>query len=183
CGPRGSVSPARPGRERHAMPADNDLCFGAGAAAPCRRVFAVRRLAAENSRLRLRSPFTARRREDLPADRHGHDGWPGRVRCARLIRAATAQALHHAAHRRAFGRRLVEQPLMQNVLADLVLESEAATALALRLARAYEADAPDAETALARLVTPAVKYWVCKRAPQVTAEAMEVIGGNGYVEE
>ena len=63
------------------------------------------------------------------------------------------------------------------------LESEAATALALRLARAFEAGAPDAETALARLVTPAVKYWVCKRAPQVTAEAMEVIGGNGYVEE
>src|SRR5437773_8525222 len=72
---------------------------------------------------------------------------------------------------------------MQNVLADLVLESEAATALALRLARAYEANASDAETALARLVTPALKYWVCKRAPQVTAEAMEVLGGNGYVEE
>ena len=102
---------------------------------------------------------------------------------AGLIRAATAQALHHAAHRHAFGRRLVEQPLMQNVLADLVLENEAATALALRLARAYEANASDAETALARLVTPALKYWVCKRAPQVTAEAMEVIGGNGYVEE
>jgi putative acyl-CoA dehydrogenase len=102
---------------------------------------------------------------------------------AGLTRAAAAQALHHAAHRRAFGKRLVEQPLMQNVLADLALESEAATALALRLARAFEADAPEAETALARLVTPAVKYWVCKRAPQVTAEAMEVIGGNGYVEE
>jgi len=102
---------------------------------------------------------------------------------AGLIRAATAQALHHASHRRAFGKRLVEQPLMQNVLADMALESEAASALALRLARAFEAGAPESERALARLVTPAVKYWVCKRAPQVTAEAMEVLGGNGYVEE
>jgi putative acyl-CoA dehydrogenase len=102
---------------------------------------------------------------------------------AGLIRAATAQALHHAGHRRAFGRRLIEQPLMRNVLADLALESEAAGALALRLARAFEAGAAESETAFARLVTPAVKYWVCKRAPFVTAEAMEVLGGNGYVEE
>jgi putative acyl-CoA dehydrogenase len=102
---------------------------------------------------------------------------------AGLVRAATARALHHASHRRAFGKRLVEQPLMRNVLADLALESEAASALALRLARAFESGAPESERALARLVTPAVKYWVCKRAPQVTAEAMEVLGGNGYVEE
>jgi putative acyl-CoA dehydrogenase len=102
---------------------------------------------------------------------------------AGLIRGAVAQAVHHATYRRAFGRALIEQPLMQSVLADLVLESEAATALALRLARAFEADAPDSETALARLATPAVKYWVCKRAPAVVAEALEVLGGNGYVEE
>ncbi len=102
---------------------------------------------------------------------------------AGIIRGAVAQALHHAAYRRAFGKPLVEQPLMQNVLADLVLESEAATALALRLARAFEADAPEREAAFARLATPAVKYWLCKRAPAVVAEAMEVLGGNGYVEE
>ncbi len=102
---------------------------------------------------------------------------------AGLVRGAAAQALHHAAHRSAFGRRLVEQPLMQNVLADLIIEAEASTALALRLARAFEAGAPESEAALARLATPAVKYWVCKRAPTVVAEAMEVLGGNGYVEE
>ena len=72
---------------------------------------------------------------------------------------------------------------MRNVLADLVLEDEAATALALRLARAFEADADTAEATLARLATPALKYWICKRAPAVVAEAMEVLGGNGYVEE
>ena len=102
---------------------------------------------------------------------------------AGLIRAAAAQALHHASHRRAFGKRLVEQPLMQNVLADLALESEAATTLALRLARAFDADTDSADAALARLATPALKYWICKRAPAVVAEAMEVLGGNGYVEE
>ncbi len=102
---------------------------------------------------------------------------------AGLIRAAVAQALHHAAHRSAFGKRLVEQPLMRNVLADLALESEAATTLALRLARAFDADTDTADAALARLATPALKYWICKRAPTVVAEAMEVLGGNGYVEE
>jgi putative acyl-CoA dehydrogenase len=102
---------------------------------------------------------------------------------AGLMRGALAQALHHASYRRAFGRPLAEQPLMQNVLADLVLESEAATALVLRLARAFEADAPEHERAFARLATPAVKYWVCKRAPTLLAEALEVFGGNGYVEE
>ncbi|HZI84461.1 MAG TPA: isovaleryl-CoA dehydrogenase [Casimicrobiaceae bacterium] len=102
---------------------------------------------------------------------------------AGIVRGATARALHHAAYRRAFGKLLVDQPLMRNVLADLVLEAEASTALALRLARAFEADAPESEKALARLATPAIKFWVCKRAPTVLAEAMEVLGGNGYVED
>jgi putative acyl-CoA dehydrogenase len=102
---------------------------------------------------------------------------------AGLVRAAVAQAVHHATHRRAFGKRLVEQPLMQNVLADLIVEAEASTALALRLARAFEAGASEDERAFARLATAAIKYWVCKRAPAVVADAMEVLGGNGYVEE
>jgi len=100
-----------------------------------------------------------------------------------LLRQAVAQAIHHARHRSAFGRRLVEQPLMQNVLADLALESEAATALMLRLARAFEAPEGSAERAFARIATAAGKYWVCKRTPQAIAEAMECLGGNGYVEE
>ena len=102
---------------------------------------------------------------------------------AGLMRQAVAQALHHARHRAAFGRKLVEQPLMQNVLADLALEAEAATALMLRLARAFEAPAGSAERAFARIATAAAKYWVCKRTPQAIAEAMECLGGNGYVEE
>ncbi|HZH26787.1 MAG TPA: isovaleryl-CoA dehydrogenase [Azospirillaceae bacterium] len=102
---------------------------------------------------------------------------------AGLMRRAVAEAIHHAAHRTAFQRRLVDQPLMTNVLADLALESEAATALVLRLARAYDRQTDSAETALRRLLTPAVKYWVCKRGPMLGAEAMEVMGGNGYVEE
>jgi putative acyl-CoA dehydrogenase len=102
---------------------------------------------------------------------------------AGLMRQAVAQALHHAQHRAAFGCRLVEQPLMQNVLADLALEAEAATALMLRLARAFEAPAGSAERAFARIATAAAKYWVCKRTPQLIAEAMECLGGNGYVEE
>jgi putative acyl-CoA dehydrogenase len=100
-----------------------------------------------------------------------------------LMRGAVTQALHHAAHRSAFGKRLAEQPLMQNVLADLAVETEAAIVLTLRLARTFEADAGEDERALARVATPALKYWLCKRAPAVVAEAMEVLGGNGYVEE
>ncbi|MGB5131123.1 MAG: acyl-CoA dehydrogenase family protein, partial [Steroidobacteraceae bacterium] len=101
---------------------------------------------------------------------------------AALMRQALAQAVHHAQHRSAFGRRLVEHALMKNVLADLALESEAATALVLRLARAY--DSEDArELALRRLLTPAAKFWICKRAAAFSQEAMEVLGGNGYVEE
>ena len=102
---------------------------------------------------------------------------------AGMMRAATARAIHHARHRIAFGRTLAAQPLMIEVLADIALESEAATALALRLARAFDAPEGHAERALARLVTPAAKYWICKRGPVLAAEAMEVLGGNGYVEE
>jgi putative acyl-CoA dehydrogenase len=103
---------------------------------------------------------------------------------AGLMRQATLQALHHAAHRRAFGKRLVEQPLMRNVLADLVLESEAATALALRVARAVDARPRDpAEAALARIATALGKYWICKRAPVLVNEAQECLGGAGYVED
>ena len=100
-----------------------------------------------------------------------------------LMRQAVAQAGHHAAHRSAFQKRLIDKPLMTNVLADLTIESEAATALVLRLARAYDAQDDPAETAFRRLLTPAAKYWICKRGPTLGAEAMEVLGGNGYVEE
>jgi putative acyl-CoA dehydrogenase len=99
------------------------------------------------------------------------------------MRAALVQALHHARHRTAFGRRLVEHALMQNVLADLAVESEAATTGMLRLARAYDAGAPAAEGHFARLATAVVKYWVCKRHPPFVAEALECLGGAGYVEE
>src|SRR3954466_3615491 len=98
---------------------------------------------------------------------------------AATVRAALTQAIHHARHRRAFGALLVDQPLMQNVLADLAVESEAATALAIRLAAALDAG----ESAFLRLAGAAAKFWVCKRTPGVVAEAMEVLGGNGYVEE
>src|SRR5690606_35469857 len=94
------------------------------------------------------------------------------------------QAVHHARHRHAFGKRLVQQPLMQNVLADLALESEAALALAMRVARAVDAGPRDpAEAALARIGTAIGKYWVCKRAPSVVNEAQECLGGGGYVED
>ncbi len=101
---------------------------------------------------------------------------------AGIMRAALARALHHAGQRIAFGKLLADQPLMQNVLADIALETEGATALAMRLARAFESTTDTAEHALARLVTPAAKFWVCKRGPTLAAEAMEVLGGNGYVE-
>ncbi|HVS86397.1 MAG TPA: isovaleryl-CoA dehydrogenase [Gaiellaceae bacterium] len=101
------------------------------------------------------------------------------------MRQAVEQATHHAAHRRAFGRLLAEQPLMANVLADLCLESEAATVTALRLARAYDARArgDEREAAFARIATAVAKFWVCKRGPGHAAEALECLGGNGYVEE
>ncbi|WP_141732177.1 isovaleryl-CoA dehydrogenase [Oligoflexus tunisiensis] len=102
---------------------------------------------------------------------------------AGLMRQGLSQALHHAGYRQAFGRTLMQQPLMQNVLADLALESEAATALAMRLARAFDRQNDEAETIVRRLLTPAAKFWVCKRGPEFTAEAMEVLGGNGYCED
>ncbi|MEU8579631.1 acyl-CoA dehydrogenase family protein [Streptomyces abikoensis] len=101
------------------------------------------------------------------------------------MRAGLREALHHTAHRRAFGAELIDQPLMRNVLADLAVESEAATTLALRLAAALDrSEAGDArEGALRRLALAAGKYWVCKRGSAHAAEALECLGGNGYVEE
>jgi putative acyl-CoA dehydrogenase len=101
---------------------------------------------------------------------------------AGLMRQAVAQAVHHCTHREAFGGRLVDKPLMRNVLADLAVESEAATTLALRLAAAYD-DGGEQERALLRIAVPAAKYWVTKRCTPVTVEASECLGGNGYVEE
>ncbi|MBX3602514.1 MAG: isovaleryl-CoA dehydrogenase [Rubrivivax sp.] len=98
-------------------------------------------------------------------------------------RAAAAQALHHCGLRSAFGRRLVEQPLMGNVLADLALESEASLVLAMRVARALDRRADAHEDALVRLLTAVGKYWICKRAPAHAAEAMECIGGSGVMED
>src|SRR5258705_6887264 len=106
------------------------------------------------------------------------------VACAGMMRAALNQALHHTVHRQAFGRRLIEQPLMQNVLADLALETEAAALLVFRLSRAFDrAEGDERERLLMRLMTPIAKYWLCKRLPPLAAEAMECLGGNGYVEE
>jgi putative acyl-CoA dehydrogenase len=106
------------------------------------------------------------------------------VGIAGMMRAALNQAIHHASHRSAFGKRLVEQPLMANVLADLALETEAATLLAFRLAASFDAARTDAtEAALQRALTPVAKYWLCKRMAAVASEAMECWGGNGYVEE
>jgi putative acyl-CoA dehydrogenase len=101
------------------------------------------------------------------------------------MRAGVAQAIHHASHRSVFGRELVSQPLMRNVLADLAIESEAATIGALRLARAYdEALAGDEEAqSFKRIANAVLKYWVCKRAVVHAGEALECLGGNGYVEE
>jgi putative acyl-CoA dehydrogenase len=97
---------------------------------------------------------------------------------------ALVQALHHARHRIVFQKRLVDQPMMAGVLADMALEAEAAIALVVRLCRSFDLAASDpGEAARARLLTPAVKFWVCKRAPAFVYEAMECLGGNGYVEE
>jgi len=102
---------------------------------------------------------------------------------AATMRQAVAQATHHSAYRVAFGKRLVEQPLMQNVLADLAIESEAATTVMLRLARAYDESTDPAQHRFARLATAVSKYWVCKRNSPTVAEALECLGGAGYVEE
>jgi len=101
-----------------------------------------------------------------------------------LMREAVAQATHHAAHRTAFGKLLIDQPLMQNVLADLCIESEAATITAMRLAHAYDrAPEDDHEASFRRLATAVAKYWVCKTTVPHVGEALECLGGNGYVED
>ncbi|MFF6888299.1 acyl-CoA dehydrogenase family protein [Streptomyces sp. NPDC012421] len=101
---------------------------------------------------------------------------------AALMRQAVAQAVHHASYRSASGGLLADKPLMRNVLADLAVESEAATVLGMRLAAAYDAGT-ERESALLRIAVPAAKYWVTKRCVPVVAEALECLGGNGYVEE
>ena len=104
------------------------------------------------------------------------------VSSAGFMRQALVQGLAYTRQRHAFGRALADQPLMQGVLADMALESEAALALSMRLAQAYERDDPR-EHAWRRIMTPAAKFWVCKRAVELTGEAMEVFGGNGYVDD
>jgi putative acyl-CoA dehydrogenase len=106
------------------------------------------------------------------------------IASAALMRQGLVQAVHHASHRRAFGKLLIEQPLMQNVLCDLALESEAATLLMIRLARSFDRRAHDPqERVFCRIATAIAKYWLCKRAPAHVNEALECLGGNGYVEE
>src|SRR5271168_4704746 len=121
----------------------------------------------------------------------GHTRLDCVIGAAAGMRAAVVQATHHAAYRSAFGKTLIDQPLMQNVLADLCLESEASTALAMRLARAYDEAGNDAREGVddsdaqlfKRVATAVGKFWACKRAPNHAFEAMECLGGNGYVEE
>jgi putative acyl-CoA dehydrogenase len=121
----------------------------------------------------------------------GHTRLDCVIGAAAGMRTGVVHATHHAAHRQAFNRLLIEQPLMRNVLADLCIESEAATALAMRLARAYDEANADAEAGedssdaqlFKRLATAVGKYWVCKRAPNHAFESLECLGGNGYVEE
>ena len=113
-----------------------------------------------------------------------HSRLDAAISAAGLMRQALAQALHHAAHRTAFQKKLVDQPLMRNVLADLALEVEAATVLVMRLAGAFDrASADPAEQNFSRLATAVAKYWIGKQAPRVIVEALECLGGNGYVEE
>ncbi|MEU4657677.1 acyl-CoA dehydrogenase family protein [Streptomyces sp. NPDC023723] len=130
----------------------------------------ARRVGAEGDGVRVIIPMVAATRLDCVLGSAG------------LMRQAVAQAVHHATHRAVFGTKLVDQPLMRNVLADLAIESEAATALGLRLAAAYD-DGSESERALLRLAVPAAKYWVTKRCAPVAVEAAECLGGNGYVEE
>ncbi|MEM8750121.1 MAG: acyl-CoA dehydrogenase family protein [Pseudomonadota bacterium] len=106
------------------------------------------------------------------------------VGSAGQMRAAFAEALHHARHRSSFDKLLVEHPLMERVLADMALDVAAAQALVMRLARSFDRAASDErEQAFARLMTPVVKYWVCKITPPLVGEALECLGGNGYVED
>src|ERR1700757_3580947 len=106
------------------------------------------------------------------------------IASAGLMRSGLAHALHHARHRSVFQKHLADQPLMQAVLSDMALHVEASIALVMRLCRSFDR-APDQpkEAAYMRLLTPAIKYWVCKSAPGFLYEAMECLGGNGYVEE
>jgi putative acyl-CoA dehydrogenase len=99
-----------------------------------------------------------------------------------LMRQAFSQAMNHVSQRHAFGKALIDQPLMRNVMADLALESEAATALAMRLAKAFDDGANPTEQLMARVLTPIAKFWICKRGSGFAQEAMECMGGNGYVE-
>ena len=106
------------------------------------------------------------------------------IASAGLMRSGLAHALHHARHRSVFQKHLADQPLMQAVLSDMALHVEASVALVMRLCRSFDRAPDDAgETAFMRLLTPAIKYWVCKSAPGFLYEAMECLGGNGYVEE
>ena len=106
------------------------------------------------------------------------------VASAGLMRSAFAEAVHHCRHRQAFGNTLVDQPIMACVMADMALDLAGALALSFRLAEAFDLQADHAEeAAYARLMTPVVKYWICKSAPAFIYEAMECLGGNGYVEE
>lgn len=106
------------------------------------------------------------------------------VGSAGTLRRAVAESLYHCAHRKAFGKLLIEQPLMQNLLADLSLESEAATAFAFRLARGFDESVNDEQVKIfTRIATAIGKFWICKRAVFAVGEALEVLGGNGYVEE
>lgn len=105
------------------------------------------------------------------------------VSSAGLMRLALAQAIHHTEHRSVFQKRLVDQPLMAHVLADMALDVEAATGLVFRLARAFDCASDTRAAAWLRLMTPITKYWVCKLAPPLVAEAMECLGGSGYVED
>jgi putative acyl-CoA dehydrogenase len=121
----------------------------------------------------------------------GHTRLDCVIGAAAGMRAGVVNATHHTAHRSAFSKTLIDQPLMRNVLADLCLESEAATALAMRLSRAYDEASSDAREGIddsdaqlfKRIATAVGKYWTCKRAPNHAFEAMECLGGNGYVEE
>ncbi len=106
------------------------------------------------------------------------------IASAGLMRSGLAHALHHARHRSVFQKHLADQPLMRSVLADMALHVEATVALVMRLCRAFDRAPADAgEAAYMRLLTPAIKYWTCKSAPPFLYEAMECLGGNGYVEE
>jgi len=105
------------------------------------------------------------------------------VASAGLMRLILANAIHHCRHRTVFQKKLVDQPLMSQVLADLALDAEAATALAFRLCRSFDRASDPHAAAWRRLMTPVTKYWVCKIAPAFAYEAMECLGGNGYVEE